>query len=542
MRVLGNIRLSRETDESTSPARQEETIKRWAELHGHEIVGWARDIDVSGSVSPWDRDELGAWLDEDRLHLWDIIVGSKVDRISRKLTHFVTLVDWCSERGKAVASATEPINTADRFGKMIAQILAMFAEFERDAIRERVQESYELAIAEGRWHGGTVPFGYLPEKGDKGEGFRLVVDEEAKAIFSDIVERFLKPTSLNQIAIDLNKAGVLPPTEHYRKQSGKELTGARWHATGISKILRSRASLGVFEREGKVVRDNDGLPVKRAEAIIDRETWDRVQARLDIGSKEKTRTAKTSPLLHIAYCLVCGHPMYQLKNRKLVRGEYVYRGYYRCRGWRDKLNDCTNSSVPGDLLHGWVEAAILDLIGSLEVVEQVLIPAAEHGQELAEASQALADLSKMTAGKSEAVKKVYAGQIAALEELITRLAELPQSEARMEEHPTGSTYRELWDASDEDERRALLLKSGIRVEAARQAGETVSVGTFDRTGRDDEAVVLQNDGQFSFILYLPKNLAERATRHQAATSSNVVPLRAKARTKSAPTGQVLTSV
>ena len=533
MRVLGNIRLSRETDESTSPARQEEAITRWAELHGHQIVGWARDIDVSGSVSPWDRDELGAWLDEDRLHLWDIIVGSKVDRISRKLTHFVTLVDWCSERGKAVASATEPINTADRFGKMIAQILAMFAEFERDAIRERVQESYELAIAEGRWHGGTVPYGYMPEKAGKGEGYRLVVDAESSKVYREIVERYLKPTSLSQIAIDLNKAGVLPPTEFYRQRTGKPLTGAKWHATGVGKILRSRAALGVYERDGMVVRDNDGLPVRRADAIIDRETWDKVQARLEQTSKTHTRTTKTSPLLHIAQCLVCGEPMYLLTNRRVVGGEWITRGYYRCRGWRNKINGCTNSSVPAKVLHPWVETNLLKLIGDVEVFEQVLVPASEHGRELAEASQALADLAKMTAGKSEAVKQIYASQIAALEELVTRLAAMPQTEARMEEHPMGSTYRELWDASDQDERRALLLKSGIRVEAARQAGDAVSVGTFSRPERDDEALLLERIDDFSLALYLPKGLAERATRHQASNSPNVVHLRAKARTKTA---------
>ncbi len=52
MRVLGRIRLSRMTEESTSAARQREIIEMWAKSNDHEIVGWAEDIDVSGSVDP----------------------------------------------------------------------------------------------------------------------------------------------------------------------------------------------------------------------------------------------------------------------------------------------------------------------------------------------------------------------------------------------------------------------------------------------------------------------------------------------------------
>ena len=46
--VLGRIRLSRATDESTSPERQREVMDSWAKSNDHEVVGWAEDLDVSG--------------------------------------------------------------------------------------------------------------------------------------------------------------------------------------------------------------------------------------------------------------------------------------------------------------------------------------------------------------------------------------------------------------------------------------------------------------------------------------------------------------
>ena len=61
MRVLGRIRLSRMTEESTSAARQREIIEMRAKSNDHEIVGWAEDIDVSGSVDPFDTPQLGPW-------------------------------------------------------------------------------------------------------------------------------------------------------------------------------------------------------------------------------------------------------------------------------------------------------------------------------------------------------------------------------------------------------------------------------------------------------------------------------------------------
>jgi site-specific DNA recombinase len=62
MRVLGVIRLSDLSDETTSPERQRSSIEKYAGAYDHEIVGWAEDIDVSGAVSPFDRKDLGGWL------------------------------------------------------------------------------------------------------------------------------------------------------------------------------------------------------------------------------------------------------------------------------------------------------------------------------------------------------------------------------------------------------------------------------------------------------------------------------------------------
>ena len=69
------MRLSRDTDESTSPARQRQAIGSFASMHGHTITHVAEDIDVSGSIAPADRPDLGPWLA--RMDEWDAIIVAK---------------------------------------------------------------------------------------------------------------------------------------------------------------------------------------------------------------------------------------------------------------------------------------------------------------------------------------------------------------------------------------------------------------------------------------------------------------------------------
>lgn len=269
-----------------------------------------------------------------------------------------------------------------------------------------------------------------------------------------------------------------------------------------------------MEVKGDVVRGDDGLPVQRAEPIISREDWDAVQKRLDQIAKTPSRSAKTSPLLGIAYCLDCGQPLYRLRNVKKTKSGESVNEYYRCRGWRDKLNDCQNSSLKSKDLYLTVEKALLGAIGDLEILEEVHIPAEDHTKALEEAQEALSDLLERSAGKSKAIKDVYQAKIDSLEAVIERLSDLPPSVARVELRPTGTTYRAMWEACDLDERRALLLKAGVRIEAGRLGKDWISVGRFQRPERYDAAVQVGVHEHLRFAFFVPKDLAARATRQR----------------------------
>lgn len=117
LRVLGRVRLSRSTDESTSAERQREIIEQWAQLNDHEIVGWAEDIDVSGAVDPWDTPGLGPWLDPVKAAEWDIICAWKLDRLSRRAVSMHKLFGWCEDQGKTLVCISDNIDLSTWVGR-----------------------------------------------------------------------------------------------------------------------------------------------------------------------------------------------------------------------------------------------------------------------------------------------------------------------------------------------------------------------------------------------------------------------------------------
>src|SRR5689334_2671453 len=111
-RLLAVVRLSKVTEESVSIADQKKKIKSYAATFGHQIVGYAEDPGVSGDVSPFDREQLRRWLTDEHAGEYDGIIAAKIDRVSRRLVHFVTLLGWAKDRGKMIVSVDDHIDTS----------------------------------------------------------------------------------------------------------------------------------------------------------------------------------------------------------------------------------------------------------------------------------------------------------------------------------------------------------------------------------------------------------------------------------------------
>jgi DNA invertase Pin-like site-specific DNA recombinase len=83
----------------------------------------------------------------------DVIVVWKLDRLGRSLKHLIELVHILMQRNIGLCSLNDPIDTTTPQGRLIFNIFASLAEFERDVIKERTNAGLSAARARGRLGG-----------------------------------------------------------------------------------------------------------------------------------------------------------------------------------------------------------------------------------------------------------------------------------------------------------------------------------------------------------------------------------------------------
>ncbi len=98
-----------------------------------------------------ERQELNKLLAQVRKG--DVIVIWKLDRLGRSLKHLVEVVTTLMEKGVGLKSLHDPIDTTTAQGRLIFNLFASLAEFERDLIRERTNAGLQAARARGRMGG-----------------------------------------------------------------------------------------------------------------------------------------------------------------------------------------------------------------------------------------------------------------------------------------------------------------------------------------------------------------------------------------------------
>lgn len=83
----------------------------------------------------------------------DCIVVVRLDRFGRSLKELITLMNSLNEKSIGLISLSENINTTNATGKLIFNIFASLADFERNLIIERTKAGLESARARGRLGG-----------------------------------------------------------------------------------------------------------------------------------------------------------------------------------------------------------------------------------------------------------------------------------------------------------------------------------------------------------------------------------------------------
>jgi len=195
----------------------------------------------------------------------DIVVVYKVDRLTRSLLDFAKLVEAFDKAGTSFVSITQSFNTTTSMGRLTLNMLLSFAQFEREVTAERIRDKIAASKAKGMWMGGTPPIGYKPD------GRSLAVVEEHAAIVCDIFRRYLETGNVRVVAEELKKERIFAPERI--SGTGRRFGGCPFSRGILYDILKNPIYVGE-------IKHRDTTYPAQHPPIVDRETWDAVQARL----------------------------------------------------------------------------------------------------------------------------------------------------------------------------------------------------------------------------------------------------------------------
>ncbi len=146
--LVGYRRVS--TDEQAESGagltHQQRVIEAWATFKGKQLI-WLED--EGESAGTLDRPGLQKALDLVRDGQAGGIVVAKLDRLSRSMFDFVTLMKDSQENGWDIIAIDFDLDTSTAVGQMMIGILALFAEFERNIIKQRTKDALAEKKAAG---------------------------------------------------------------------------------------------------------------------------------------------------------------------------------------------------------------------------------------------------------------------------------------------------------------------------------------------------------------------------------------------------------
>ena len=300
-RVAIYIRVSSEEQvkEGYSISAQRNRLTSYADSMEWDIYDLYIDEGVSGAKT--DRPELNRLRDDIDKNLFDLVLVWKVDRFFRSVYYLSEILHNMEQHNIGFVSMTESFNTATPSGKAMLQMLAIFAEFERETIRERVIENLAERARQGLHH-GPVPYGY-----ERDNNKNLIPIPEQAEVVKRIFELRAKGKSYNQIRSDIEKL--------FLDRLHTNDSGTIFHF--VARMLTNPVYKGNIIHQGKE------LPGKH-EAIVDDELFQLVRAR------DGVRHDSYSYLFHgMMYCGQCG-------ARMTSKFKHYYNG-------KSKVYYCPNS-------------------------------------------------------------------------------------------------------------------------------------------------------------------------------------------------------
>lgn len=238
----------------------------------------------------------------------DCIFAKEISRLSRNIGDFHTLMLLCSEHKVQIFIPGLDIDLNSPTGKIVVQILAVFAQFERDMIIQRTKSAIRAHSLNGRLHGQPIILGF--EKGTEA-GTWIPIEEEVQTVIS-IFTTFARYKSYKPTVDLLNQLEI------------KTKTGKSFDYPSLKRVLTNRKYIGKL-----LPTDEDKEVDLPFGAVIPVELFNEVQSIIESIEGElrgKTRNPSMVYLLSGILFTAKGNP---LTGKSGTGRDGATRRYYR---------------------------------------------------------------------------------------------------------------------------------------------------------------------------------------------------------------------
>ncbi|ARP50183.1 MULTISPECIES: recombinase family protein [Caproicibacterium] len=460
---------------------QRKACHEFADRMGWTIVHEEQEDGVSGyKVSAAQRDKIQLIREHAEQGKFDILLVFMFDRLGRKADETPFVVEWFVKKGVRVWSVNEGEQRFESHTDRLTNYIRFWqADGESQKTSIRTRTALGQMVQEGRFRGGTAPYGYCLEKSGiinkrKHEVYKLVIDEEEAEVVRMMFNLCVSAGYGRwRLAMFLNDKGI------------KTRKGTNWHDASVGAILHNVIYKGVL-RSGTTFSE----PFEKLQ-IVDPSTFDLAQRlmteRVNEKKNERTvplNTAGQSLLSGNVFCGHCGGRLVLTTNGKVVRlanGEKkgVKRIRYICYNKTRRRLDCDGQT--GYTMHILDDAVVqilhqifdrmnsasdIMILGSTEdrrmaeLRAEVKRAKAENSKATTEYESMKAEMVKVVLGTSDMPKDVLSEVvnecrdkvIATSERLTSLTAELERGNARVTEMKSElsriRTWSEIFDGSD----------------------------------------------------------------------------------------------
>ena len=383
MRAAIYCRLSKEDEvlpgseaqESESIQNQRAMLLEYARQHGHEVTHIYCDEDYSGIDRT--RPDFNRLLEAARAGEFELILVKTQSSFTRdmelveKYLHGLFPL-W----GIRFIAVVDHVDTFDDTNKKSRQINGLINEWYLEDLSANVRSVLTHKRRTGQYIAAFPLYGYAKDPADHN---RLVIDPEAAGVVRRIFGLYLSGLGTTRIAQTLNRENLPPPGiyRRLREDNTRYYIGVprdTWSKSTIHRLLTTRTYAGDLEqgRHRRIsYKSCKAVWIPRSQwivvpgthpAIIDRETFDRVQQMLHSGARSGTG-GSIHPLAGRVVCGLCGRVMEQTASGR--RGADGSRTrYFRCRtALRDRTLCPGQPYLPVAALETAVLARIRALLG-----------------------------------------------------------------------------------------------------------------------------------------------------------------------------------